>query len=126
MAALETLDKLLEHVIEVESEMVALSAQAHSRISEWISASGREITDEVLEALQYQDILSQQLGATIDAIESVRKHFLGACAQSGEGTGEAMESVDAKLLEILETAHSRHAAFGGRVHHDDGEGIEFF
>ncbi len=121
MPPLDTLDRLLEHVVEVESEMISLSAQAHRRISEWIGASGAEITDEVLEALQYQDILSQQLGATIEAIEGVRELL----SQNGEDA-EALAGIDAKLFGILETARSKHAAFSGRVHQDDGEGIEFF
>ncbi|MBN2869738.1 MAG: hypothetical protein JXK04_02145 [Campylobacterales bacterium] len=121
MAPLDTLDRLLEHVIEVESEMIVLSAQAHRRISEWIGASGAEVTDEVLEALQYQDILSQQLGATTEAIKGMRELL----PKNGENA-EALAGMDAKLLGILETARSKHAAFSGRVDQDDGEGIEFF
>ncbi len=129
MEPLQTLDRLLEHVIDVEREMITLSAEAHRRISAWITASGGEITDDVVEALQYQDILSQQLSATIEAIESVRRHVGGICdASSGRDAegDEAMERIDTHLAEILETAQSKRLAFGGRVHQDDDEGIEFF
>ena len=124
MASLPALDRLLEHVIGVEREMIELSAASHRTISGWINGSGTPIPDEVLEALQYQDILSQQLGATIEAIEKVREHLGQVAGTAGDGDDILLDA-DAKLLGILETAQSKHAAFRGRDGNDT-EAIEFF
>jgi hypothetical protein len=114
MASQSSLDRVLEHVMGVEEEMIALSAASHRAISGWMRDAGAEVPDEVLEALQYQDILSQQLGATIEAIGKVREMLAHPSAPEQ----------DAKLLDILETAQSKHAAYRGKVE-DDSEGIEF-
>lgn len=124
MASQPALDRLLEHVMGVEEEMIELSAASHRAISGWINGSGGEIPDEVLEALQYQDILSQQLGATIEAIGKARG-YLAQSPGSGAKDKDALAQADAELLAILETAQSKHAAFRGRDG-DDNEGIEFF
>lgn len=128
MMSLGTLDPLLKHLIEVESEMITLSAKAHRTIAEWIRATHLEVSDEVLEAMQYQDILSQQLGATIEAIGRLRE----LSSQNSDTEHQAdlitMEKIglmDTKLVEILEKAQQKRAAFSGKSDPDD-EGIEFF
>lgn len=124
MVSVETLDPLLKHLIEVESEMITLSAKAHRTIAEWIRETNLQASDEVLEAMQYQDILSQQLGATIEAIGRIRE----LSAQSTEADLITMEKIglmDTKLVEILEKAQQKRAAFSGKSDPDD-EGIEFF
>jgi hypothetical protein len=124
MASQSSLDRVLEHVMGVEEEMIALSAASHRAISGWMNGAGVAIPDEVLEALQYQDILSQQLGATIEAIGKVRE-MLAHPSASAPQSQEPLAQIDAKLLEILETAQSKHAAYRGKEG-DDSEGIEFF
>lgn len=123
MDTLQSLDPLLAHLIDVESEMIALSAHAHRTIAGWIRESGLAPSDEVLEAMQYQDILSQQLGATIEAIGSVRDVL--AQKQAEPLRVEAVARMDAKLIDVLETARQKRAAFSGKSGSDD-EGIEFF
>lgn len=125
MKSFDTLDRLLGHIIEVETEMIALSGESHRRITQWIRENGLNVSDTALEALQYQDILSQQLGATIEAIEGIRIH-LGeiACASASEGSDTAFESMDAKLAEVLGKAQEKREAFSGRSEHE--EEIEFF
>ncbi len=124
MGSFATLDRLLEHVVEVETEMIGLSAQAHRQIAAWVGSSGILPGDEVLEALQYQDILSQQLGATIEAVQAVRGHLASALCAEGESDAD-LAALDAKLVEILERAQTKRSAFRGRA---DGEAeeIEFF
>lgn len=129
MASVTTLDRLLGHVIEVETEMIVLSGESHRRISEWIQKSGVKVSDEVLEAMQYQDILSQQLSATIEAVESIRAHMgelLESSTQNSSNVLNMIETIDAKLVEVLEKAEQKRKAFSGKVHQDVDEGIEFF
>lgn len=126
--SLGTLDPLLKHLIEVESEMIMLSAKAHRTIAEWIRATNLEVSDEVLEAMQYQDILSQQLGATIEAIGRLRElssQNSDTEYQADLITMEKIGLMDTKLVEILENAQQKRAAFSGKSDPDD-EGIEFF
>jgi hypothetical protein len=128
MASLHTLDRLLEHLIDVESEMITLSARGHRSIAEWIKETKLEASDEVLEAMQYQDIFSQQLGATIEAIESVRALLAQNMETEIEEDSAAMVKIgqmDSKLVDVLEKAQQKRAAFSGKTDPDD-EGIEFF
>lgn len=128
MASLQTLDRLLEHLIDVESEMITLSANAHRSITGWIKETKLQASDEVLEAMQYQDILSQQLGATIEAIGSIRELLAQNMETEIHEDSAAMAKIgqmDAKLVEVLEKAQQKRAAFSGKSESDD-EGIEFF
>lgn len=129
MASVNTLDRLLGHVIEVETEMIELSGESHRRISEWMQTAGAKVSDDVLEAMQYQDILSQQLSATIEAVESIRAHLsqmFDCSVKNSAEVIEVIESIDARLVEVLEKAEQKRQAFRGKVHHDVDEGIEFF
>lgn len=123
MDTLQSFDPLLEHLIDVESEMIELSAKAHRTIIGWIGESGLQPGDEVLEALQYQDILAQQLGATIEAIKSIQEIL----AQKREEPVSALRvaQADAKLTDVLEKARQKRVAFSGKSGSDD-EAIEFF
>lgn len=128
MIPLNTLDCLLAHLIDVESEMITLSANAHRTVAGWIQDEKLQVSDEVLEAMQYQDILSQQLGATIEAIESIREllsQSVDTEIQEGTVTIEKIGQMDAKLVSVLEKAQQKRAAFSGRSAQDD-EAIEFF
>lgn len=128
MVSVETLDPLLKHLIEVESEMITLSAKAHRTIAEWIRETNLQASDEVLEAMQYQDILSQQLGATIEAIGRIRELSSQSTDTEYEADLITMEKIglmDTKLVEILEKAQQKRAAFSGKSDPDE-EGIEFF
>ncbi len=129
MGPFATLDRLLGHVIDVENEMIDLSSRAHQKICTWVGETGQAPSDEVLEALQYQDILSQQLGATIEAIDSLRTHLdaiVGGSSAEGEALSEAIKAVDAKLIEILEKAEAKRSAFRGKENAEADDGIEFF
>lgn len=127
MVSVETLDPLLKHLIEVESEMITLSGRAYGAIAGWIRETKLEASDEVLEAMQYQDILSQQLGATIEALEDIRE-LLSIESDGGDENSLRMQKIrlmDAKLVDILATAQQKRAAFSGKSDSDD-DGIEFF
>lgn len=126
MSSFKTLDRLLGHVIEVEMEMIALSAESHRRISEWMKCSTGSISDEVLEVMQYQDILSQQLNATCEAMRKIREHLCEDHDLSNENVFVILNTMDERMVEILENAQNKHLAFGGKLHHDNDEGIDFF
>ncbi|MDD5717574.1 MAG: hypothetical protein PHW64_07195 [Sulfuricurvum sp.] len=129
MQFLTTLDGLLEHIKSVEKETIELTNETHMRIARFIQSNGLQLDDETVESMQYQDIIAQQLSATIEAIESVQEH-LRSFVQVVEGNdASVIENIDkmhAKLNATLERAEQRRSAFGGKLHHDDDDGIEFF
>lgn len=128
MQFLHTLDGLLEHIKSVEAETIDLTREAQLRIVRFLEKQGITLDDETLEAMQYQDIISQQLSATIEAIENAQTHlqyFLRAFSEDDLIAVQSLEKMQGKLTSALEKAKEKHAAFGGKLHHDD-DGIEFF
>lgn len=128
MMFLQTLDTLLEHVKKVEAETIDLTKEAQLKFVRMIEKSGIVPDDETLETMQYQDIIAQQLSATIEAIESAQeniRHFLRSLSESDADTAESIDRMELKLTDALEKARERHSAFGGKLHADD-DGIEFF
>jgi hypothetical protein len=123
MLFMQTLDDLLGHICQVESETVEQSREAYLRMHAFIEREGLVPDDATLEAMQYQDIVSQQLGATIEAIGSLRECLKEVCTTAEPSVAD--RSVE-RLAATLEQARERHAGFGGKRHHDDDAGIEFF
>lgn len=129
MMFLNTLNTLLEHIKAVESETIDLTKEAQLRMVRLIEKNGITPDDETLEAMQYQDIIAQQLGATMEAIESVQAHvqyFLHALNQDDTIACESMNKMESKLTMALDKAREKRAAFGGKLHHEADNGIEFF
>jgi hypothetical protein len=77
---------------------------------------------------KYQDIIAQQLSATIEAIENAQTHlrfFTRAFSEDDLMAVESIEKMHNKLTAALDTAKQKHGAYGGKLQHDD-DGIEFF
>lgn len=129
MQFLHTLDGLLEHIKSVEGETIKLTKEAQLRMIRFIEKQGLVLDDETLEAMQYQDIIAQQLGATIEAIEHVQTHleyFTRAFNEDDSLAVESLEKMQEKLTSALDQAREKHSAFGGKIQHQDDDGIEFF
>ncbi|MDX1294877.1 MAG: hypothetical protein R3302_01335 [Sulfurimonadaceae bacterium] len=129
MMFINTLNELLDHIKKVETEAMELSKDSQMRITAFIEKHNLQPDDDTLEAMQYQDIISQQLSATIEAIESVQKHLNYLDHAMNEDDQVAMESIQKmhdKLTVALDRAQQKHSGFGGKMHHGDDDGIEFF
>lgn len=129
MMFLNTLNTLLEHIKAVESETISLTKEAQLRMVRLLEKNGITPDDETLEAMQYQDIIAQQLSATIEAIESVQGHvqyFLHAFNQDDTIASDSMNKMESKLTMALEKAKEKRAAFSGKLQHEADDGIEFF
>ncbi|MBN2894801.1 MAG: hypothetical protein JXK05_02795 [Campylobacterales bacterium] len=121
MMLLQNVERLLEHIRSVEADVIALSKESMLKLAALLERQGVGIDDDAAEALQYQDIIAQQLSATIEAIESVRQLHLSA-AEPADAT-----RLNQELEDVLERAKERRQAFTGNVHHvNDDESIEFF
>ena len=130
MEMLNSINQLLEHIKNVEEEAIALSKESIMKFSNFLERNSIEIDDDVAEALQYQDIISQQLSATIEVIENVQQSIEKFNHAHKEDEAIAVGSIDmlqSKLSHALERAKDKRQAFSGNVaHKSDDEAIEFF
>lgn len=125
----DSLYELLEHIKQVEKDTISLSKEAQIRLSSFIESQNIELNDEVAEALQYQDIVSQQLSATIEAIEAVQENLQIFARTLEEGDTSADENagrLQTKLSAVLEEARAKKEAFSGHIKNNDEDEIEFF
>lgn len=126
----DSLNELLEHIKQVEQDTIAISQEAQMKISVFMEKKGIELDDEAAEALQYQDIVSQQLSATIEAIELVQKNLQMFSHNFKEDEKTADDSViklRTKLTAVLEEARAKKERFSGHIKDSsDAYEIEFF
>jgi len=126
----DSLNDLLEHIKQVERDTITISQEAQMKLSSFIERNKIEIDDEAAEAMQYQDIVSQQLSATIEAIELVQKNlqmFAHTFRQDEMIADESVIKLRSKMDVVLEQAKAKKDAFSGHVKGDSSEGeIEFF
>ena len=125
-----SLDELLEHIKEVEQETITLSKESQMKFSSFIERNNIELDDEAIEAMQYQDIISQQLSATIEAINVVQvnlKEFAHNFIEDEKKLDSSASMLKGKLDKVLEDAKNKKDAFSGHVKDkDDKHEIEFF
>lgn len=126
----DSLHELLEHIKQVEQDTIKISKESQLKLSSFMEKNGMQLDDEAAEAMQYQDIISQQLTATIEAIEVVQKNLLMFSHSFKEDERIADDSVvklRAKLGSVLEEAKAKKAAFSGHIQNKSDEyDIEFF
>ena len=126
----DSLNKLLEHIKQVERDTISISKEAQMKLSSFMEKKNIELDDEAAEALQYQDIVSQQLSATIEAIELVQDNlqmFADTFKEDEKIADESAIKLRAKLSTVLEDAKAKKEAFSGHVKDkSDEHEIEFF
>jgi len=127
---LDSIDELLSHIKEVQLDVIELSNESLMKMSSFMESNGLEIDEDISTALQYQDIISQQLNATIEAIESMKKSIavFSHAFKSDEGLAQqSIVKLQEKLQATLNEAKEKKSRFSGKhaVEHADDE-IEFF
>ena len=131
MIILNSVDSLLEHLKDVQTDVIGLSNDSLLKMSNYIEKNELEVDDEISTALQYQDIITQQLTATIDAIESMRtsiNRFTHAYEQDESIARTSMNKLEEKLNSTLSEAKEKKNRFSGKTSQDaeEFEEIEFF
>lgn len=129
MLLLKSVDALLEHIKSVQADAIDMSKESMGKLGDFLEHNGIDINDDVGRALQYQDIISQQLNATIDAIESVQQSiamFNHAFSHDEEIAMKSMEKLQDKLDKALNGARDRREAFSGNADKEDDHDVEFF
>jgi hypothetical protein len=117
---LNSIEQILEHIKSVEQDSISLSKDSLIKVSSFLEKNSIEIDDDVAQALQYQDIISQRLGATIEAIENMQENLRRF------GDDQNLDSLQIRLEEILKRAKDTDEAFSGNVNHSSDSEIEFF
>jgi len=131
MVVLNSVDSLLEHIKDVQNDVVGLSNESLLKMSSYIEKNKLEVDEDILTALQYQDIITQQLNATTEAIDSMRssmKIFLHAYEQDESIVKDSIIKLQDKLNITLEEAKDKKNRFSGKIAQDDvqSDEIEFF
>ena len=126
---LSSISELLTHIKEVEEDIIRMSQDSILALSDFIEKNSIELDENAAKSLQYQDIISQQLRATIDAIDSVQKSikiFENAYQSDEKIANDSVKKLNAKLSKTLSMAKDRRDAFSGKLGSEDQEEIEFF
>jgi len=129
MKMLSSINELLSHIKEVEEDTISMSQDSMLMLGEFIEKNSIELDDNAAKALQYQDIISQQLGATIEAIESMQNSidiFESAYSSDEKIASNSIDKLYSKLSKTLQKAKDRREAFSGKLNSEDEDEIEFF
>jgi len=129
MKMLSSINELLSHIKEVEEDTISMSQDSMLMLGEFIEKNSIELDDNAAKALQYQDIISQQLGATIEAIESMQNSidiFESAYSSDEKIASNSIDKLHSKLSKTLQKAKDRREAFSGKLNSEDEDEIEFF
>jgi len=127
---LRSVNELLSHIKEVEQDTIQMSQDSMIMLDTFLEENKIELDDNAIKALQYQDIISQQLSATIDAIDSVQKSiniFENAYKSDEQIASDSLDKLHSKLTDAITKAKDRRDAFSGKLgHKDESDEIEFF
>ncbi len=126
---LSSISSLLEHIKEVEQEIVELSQNSTLVIGEFLEKKSIEPDEDLAQALQRQDMISQQLSATIEVIEKAKKSieiFQKSGGSDNVSAEKAWEDLDNDLKDALTKAKEKKEAYSGNFHSQDDNEIEFF
>lgn len=122
--------EILKHIQSVQGDVMELSERSAVRFHNFVTENKLTPNEDVLQAFQYQDIVSQQLGAVREAIVSVEKNiavYLHAVSQDQNTLSESIEKLSAKLTKSLETAREKQEVFSGNaINRANAKTIEFF
>jgi len=129
MNILSSINKLLIHIKEVEQDTIKMSQDSMVMLDKFIENNKIELDDNTAMSLQYQDIIEQQLTATIEAINSVQSSlevFENSYKVDNKISTGSYAEFNEKLSEILEIAKDKRDAFSGKLGSHDQKEIEFF
>lgn len=130
MLMLDSINQLLSHIKDVQVDVIDLSNESLMKMSNFMEKNNLEIDEEISTALQYQDIITQQLNASIETIESMKKSidmFSHAYKNDESLVEESISKLQTKLSVTLAEAKDKKSRFSGKLSTPDVEDeIEFF
>ena len=127
---LDSIDELLVHIKDVQLDVIELSNESLMKMSKYMENNSLEIDEDISTALQYQDIITQQLTATIEAIDSMKKSIdiFSHAYKNDEGlANESLLKLKEKLSVTLQDAKDKKSRFSGKFAQNSvDDEIEFF
>jgi len=127
---LSSIIEILRHIDSVQKDIAELSERSAKCFHGLIETNSMIADEETLKAFQYQDIITQQIGAVSDAIAAIEcniRIYLKAVKEDRNMLGDSIEKLSTKLTKSLETAKERKYAFmGNAIDENKGSQIEFF
>ena len=131
MQILKSVDELLTHIKNVQEDVIYLSSESLMKISGFIEKNSIKIDENISTALQYQDIITQQLNATIEAIDSMTvsiERFSHAYESDENLATDSINKLHEKLNATLIEAKEKKDRFSGKSANNqaDTNEIEFF
>jgi len=131
MLILKSVDELLEHIKDVQSSVKSLSSDSLMNMSRFMENNKLEIDDDIATAFQYQDIIAQQLDASLEAIDSMRQSiaiFSHASKSDEDLANGSLKKLQEKLSSALQQAKEKKERFSGKstVDSTESDEIEFF
>ena len=125
----ESIGVLLDHIKTVQLDVIDMTKSSYMTVSEIFSQFQGQLPDKALESLQYQDIVSQQLSAIVEAIEIVQKnieYYTHATIEDSKMVQKNLQKLGNKLDDAIRRAKEKRDAFSGKVGHENADDIEFF
>lgn len=131
MVLLNSVNELLSHIKDVQQDVISMSGESMLMVSAFIEKNSLEVDNDVATALQYQDIISQQLSATIETINSVQmsiERFSHSFAADESLVVDSMKKLQDKLGIALGEAKDKKSRFAGKLaaSGEETQEIEFF
>jgi len=131
MLILKSVDELLEHIKDVQSSVKLLSNDSLMSMNSFMQKNNLEIDDDIATAFQYQDIITQQLDASVEAIDSMRQSiavFSHAFKSDEDLANGSLMKLQEKLNNALQEAKEKKERFSGKSNGNISENdeIEFF
>ena len=131
MQILKSVDELLEHIKDVQSNIKELSSESLMKMSAYVEKNNLEVDDDIAAAFQYQDIITQQLDASIEAVNSMRSSiaiFSHALKSDESLVSDSLLKLQDKLNAALKEAKDKKERFSGKFAQSgaESEEIEFF
>lgn len=129
---LRSLLELLRHVQEVERDVMELSRKSTLKVSEILSRNKVPMDEDAAWVMQHQDIISQQLSATTEAIGVIEQYinrYLSSLEEDTNMVESSITKLDEKLQRSLEIAREKKGSFTGKIHGESdhgSDGVEFF
>jgi len=131
MLILKSVDSLLEHIKDVQTSVKTLSSDSLMNMNAFMEKNRLEADDDIAAAFQYQDIITQQLDASIEAIDSMRSSieiFSHAFKSDEDLANGSILKLQEKLNTALQEAKEKKDRFAGQTVDlgSDNNEIEFF
>lgn len=124
--------EILEHIRQVEGEIITMTRKSSEIFVKDIRSKSNLLDPEVLEAIQLQDIISQQFSAISDAIEAMQKHLevhKHTIRADNSILNANIQRLYTKMLCSLDEAKNKQASFSGHSNVKTGDRedeIDFF